>query len=73
MFVPTPGTYMKTIPLASAPMERVFFANTDSVGPVSDIGAAVASGRKGAEWSLKRLAESKKSARTLALEVGARV
>jgi monoamine oxidase len=73
MFVPAPGTYMKTIPLASQPMERVFFANTDSVGPVSDIGAAVASGHKGAEWSIKRLAESKKSARTLAQEVGARV
>ena len=30
-----PGNYMQVLPLVRQPMERVFFANTDSEGPVS--------------------------------------
>jgi spermidine dehydrogenase len=58
MFVPRPEMYSKIIPRARKPLERVFFANTDSVGPVSDISAAVEISRRGAEWAEKRLAGS---------------
>jgi monoamine oxidase len=56
MFLPTPGTFTKTLPAASAALDRVFFANTDSIGPVSDIGAAVEAARHASEWIEKRLA-----------------
>lgn len=56
MFVPRPEIYSKIIPRARKPLERVFFANTDSVGPVSDISNAVEISRRGAEWAEKRLA-----------------
>lgn len=56
MFVPRPEMYSKIIPRARKPLERVFFANTDSVGPVSDISNAVEISRRGAEWAEKRLA-----------------
>jgi hypothetical protein len=56
MFVPRPEMFSKIIPRARKPLERVFFANTDSVGPVSDIAAAVEISRRGAEWADKRLA-----------------
>lgn len=61
MFLPTPGTFTQTIPAASAPLDRVFFANTDSIGPVSDIGAAVESAQHAAEWFEKRTASAKLS------------
>jgi hypothetical protein len=35
MFMVTPGNYTQVLPVARRPMERVFFANTDSEGPVS--------------------------------------
>ena len=56
MFLPTPGTFTKIIPVASAPLDRVFFANTDSIGPVSDIGAAVEAAQHAANWVEKRMA-----------------
>src|SRR5579864_7403506 len=67
MFVATPGTFTKIIPTASQPLERVFFANTDSIGPESEISGAVDSARKAAEWVEKRLAGvSASGARTAA-------
>jgi monoamine oxidase len=62
MFIATPGTFTKTIPAASQPLERVFFANTDSIGPESEISGAVDSARKAAEWVEKRLAGASASA-----------
>ena len=56
MFMATPGTFTKIIPTASQPLERVFFANADSIGPESEISGAVESGHKAAEWTEKRLA-----------------
>jgi len=56
MFMATPGTFTKVTPAASQPLERVFFANTDSIGPESEISGAVDSARKAAEWVEKRLA-----------------
>jgi monoamine oxidase len=72
MYLPVPGNFTKTIPLASQPMDRVFFANTDSIGPVSDISAAVVAGHRGAEWFLKRLADANANARRVAESVGMR-
>lgn len=46
MFMATPGNYTKLIPAARQPMERVFFANTDSTGPVSTTSGGIASSRR---------------------------
>ena len=56
MFLPTPGAFTKQIPAASRPLERVFFANTDSVGPVSEVNGAVEASRRAAEWVEARMA-----------------
>ncbi|MGC1385539.1 MAG: FAD-dependent oxidoreductase [Candidatus Acidiferrales bacterium] len=72
MYLPVPGNFTKRIPLARQPMDRVFFANTDSVGPVSDISAAVVSGHQGADWSVKRMNNAAASAARLAASVGVR-
>jgi monoamine oxidase len=62
MFLPTPGTFTKVIPAASRPLDRIFFANTDSVGPESEISGAVEAAHKAAEWTEKRLAGGSASA-----------
>jgi oxygen-dependent protoporphyrinogen oxidase len=56
MLMATPGSFTKTIPAASRPLERIVFANTDSVGPVSDIGAAVESAHHAVGWVQQRMA-----------------
>jgi len=71
MFVATPGTFTKIIPAASQPLERVFFANTDSIGPESEISGAVDSARKAAEWVEKRLAGASASAAQAVVGLGA--
>ncbi|MBV8781572.1 MAG: NAD(P)-binding protein [Phycisphaerae bacterium] len=68
MFMATPGTYSKTIPAARVPLDRVFFANTDSVGPESLASGGVTAAKMGAEWVAKRLAG--KSAMQAAAAVG---
>jgi len=68
MFLPTPGNFTKVMPLASQPLDRIFFANTDSISPVSDIGGAVEVGQRGAEWVKKRMAGA--SARAAAAALG---
>jgi monoamine oxidase len=55
MFLPTPGTFTKTIPAASRQFDRIYFANTDSVGPVSDIAAAVEVSHRAVEQIEKRM------------------
>jgi monoamine oxidase len=55
MFLPTPGNFSKTIPAARQPLDRVFFANTDSVGPVSEVSGAVEAAQKSSEWVKNRL------------------
>ena len=62
MFLPTPGTFTKQIPAASRPLERIFFANTDSMGPVSEITGAVQASRRAAEWVEARMAGASLSA-----------
>ena len=56
MFMPTPGMFTKTIPAANQPLERVAFANTDSEGPVSDVGGAIVAARRAADFVEKRMA-----------------
>ena len=56
MYMSTPGVYTKIIPAARAPMERIFFANTDSEGPESLTAGAVAAAHRGAEWAGRVLA-----------------
>lgn len=56
MFLPTPGTFTTQIPAARQPLDRVFFANTDSIGPVSDVSNAILSSTQATEWLEKRMA-----------------
>jgi hypothetical protein len=56
MFMATPGNYTQVIPAARHPMERIFFANTDSVGPVSLTSASISVAREGVEWAKKVMA-----------------
>ena len=55
MFMPMPGTYSKVIPAASHSMERIFFANADSIGPESLTSAAIVAAQRAAEWAEKQL------------------
>jgi len=54
MFISAPGNYTKLIPAARQPMERIFFANTDSSGPVSMTSGAIAA-------SLRAIGEMKRA------------
>lgn len=56
MFLPTPGTFTKVIPAANQPLERIVFANTDSVGPESEVSGAVEAARRASEWVEKKMA-----------------
>lgn len=62
MFLPTPGTFTRVIPVASQPLDRIAFSNTDSVGPVSDVAGSVHASRRAAEWVEKRMAGASSSA-----------
>jgi hypothetical protein len=56
MFVSAPGVYTELQPIARQPMDRVFFANTDSDSSVSDTGAAIKNARRAVEQAEQRLA-----------------
>ena len=56
MFLPTPGNFTRVIPVANQPLDRIYFANTDSVGPISEVSGAVEAAQKAAEWVTKRTA-----------------
>ena len=58
MFMTTPGTYTQVIPAARQPMERVFFANTDSEGPISGTREAILTARRAVKQLEERLAGS---------------
>lgn len=58
MFMATPGTYTKLIPAARQAKERVFFANTDSTGPVSMASGAIAASQR-AIAEMKRMLAGK--------------
>jgi monoamine oxidase len=56
IFLSTPGTFTKVIPAANRPLDRIVFANTDSVGPESVLGGAVEAAQRAAKWIEKRMA-----------------
>ena len=60
MMVSAPGTFTDVLPLARRPMERVFFANTDSEGPVSSTDGAIDAAHR-AVGEVKRLFNRGKS------------
>jgi monoamine oxidase len=41
MYMATPGNHTSVLPLARRPVDRIFFANTDSIGPVSTTSTAI--------------------------------
>jgi monoamine oxidase len=58
MFLPIPGNFTKVIPVASQPLDRVYFASTDSVGPISEVSGAVEAAQKSSEWIAKKAASA---------------
>jgi monoamine oxidase len=62
IFLSTPGTYTKVIPAANRPLDRIVFANTDSIGPESVIYGAVEAAQRAAQWTEKRMAGASLSA-----------
>jgi len=58
MYMSTPGLYRRVQPLARRPMDRVFFANTDSEGPESTTDEAIRAAQRAVKQSEARLAGS---------------
>src|SRR6266446_4697963 len=56
MYMSMPGLYTKIQPAVREPMDRVFFANTDSEGPVSMTSAAITAARRATKQAENRLA-----------------
>ena len=56
LYMSTPGLYTKVQPLVRAPMERVFFANTDSEGAESTTSKAIVAARRAVKEAESRLA-----------------
>lgn len=56
MYMSTPGLYTQVQPLVRQPMDRVFFANTDSEGPESTTNEAIVAARRAVRQAEARLA-----------------
>lgn len=56
LYMSTPGNCTQVLPLARQPMERVFFANTDSQGPVSTTAEGIVAARRAVKEYEKMLA-----------------
>ena len=56
MYMVTPDLYTKIQPLVRQPMDRVFFANTDSEGPVSTTASGINAARRAVKELEARLA-----------------
>jgi monoamine oxidase len=56
MMVSAPGIYTQVLPAARRPMGRIFFANTDSEGPVSSTDGAIAAAHRAVENVLRLFA-----------------
>ena len=57
LYMSTPGLYTQTQPAVRHPMDRVFFANTDSEGPESTTSRAIAAAQRAVKEAETRLAE----------------
>ncbi len=55
MFMSTPGLYTESQPLARHPMDRVFFANTDSEGPESTTDGGILAAQRAVKEAEARL------------------
>lgn len=58
MYMSTPGLYTQVQPLVRQPMDRVFFANTDSEGPESSTNEAILAAQRAVRQAEARLAGS---------------
>jgi len=58
MYMAVPGNYTQVLPLTRVPMERVFFANTDSEGPISTTSTGILAARRAVREMEARLAGS---------------
>jgi protoporphyrinogen oxidase len=56
MYMSTPKLYTEVQPLVRQPMDRVFFANTDSEGPVSSTGGGISAAQRAVKQVEARLA-----------------
>jgi monoamine oxidase len=56
MYMTMPGVFTKVQPLLRQPMDRIFFANTDSEGPISSTTQAIIAARRVAKEVEHRLA-----------------
>ena len=56
MFMVTPGLYTQVQPIVREPMDRVFFANTDSEGPVSTTSGGINAAQRTVKQVEERLA-----------------
>jgi protoporphyrinogen oxidase len=56
LYMSTPGLYTRVQPLARAPMDRVFFANTDSEGPESTTDGGILAAQRAVKEVEARLA-----------------
>lgn len=70
MYMTTPGLHSKVQPLLRQPMDRIFFANTDSEGPMSSTTQAIIAARRVAKEVEHRLAGRALPKRTETAAVG---
>lgn len=56
MYMSTPGLFTQVQPLVRQPMDRIFFANTDSQGPESTTNEAIIAARRAVRQAEARLA-----------------
>ena len=62
LYMSTPGLFSKVQPVVREPFERIFFANTDSEGPVSGTGQAIAAAHRAVKEAEQRMAGSSRVA-----------
>jgi protoporphyrinogen oxidase len=67
LYMSTPGLYTKVQPSVREPMDRVFFANTDSEGPESTTNKAIAAARRAVKEAESRMAGRPTPKRTAAV------
>jgi monoamine oxidase len=71
MFMATPGLHTQVQPLVRQPMDRIFFANTDSDSPVSETAGGINAARRAVKETENRLAGKPVTAPGQATSVGA--
>jgi len=64
LYMSTPGLYTEVQPVAREPLDRVFFANTDSEGPESTTSNAIAAAQRAVKQVENRLAGKPKPKET---------